>query len=229
MKLSIRWTHCCIVLGIAFATGSTRAEGTNTLVLDRLYEKYTVPEGKMAIPYLRLVGSQSVESFQKENVLAVDGVVGMKTWERLSDALQKRGVELKPRADAPIGFTITTVDDRHICLELSNRTASDILIQAGDSLYQSGPVRSAFIRISVKFSGEGDGRRFSGVGAIPLELKVPLHIKPHGSVKLLKSYRRIGSGATILTVSTVATQNENKVCLINGGPFLLKESVAFQD
>ena len=228
MKRSIQRTLFSIVLLCAFGVESLKAERTNIVILDKLHDKYTVPEGKMAVASLRLIGSTSIESFQKEHLLAADGVVGVKTWAKLSEALERKGVEVKPEDQSPITVTITQSGDQQICFELHNRTATNMVIQAGESLSENG-ARRGEIRISLKFSGESNDRRFHGVAALPIELKMPLRIQPHGSFKLLKSYRRLGVGATELRASVVASQNGNELFLLNVEPLTIKENIVFVD
>ena len=228
MKRSIQRTFFFVVLLCAFGVESLKAEVTNIVILDKLHDKYTVPEGKMAVACLRLIGSTSIESFQKEHLLATDGVVGVKTWAKLSEALESKGVEVKPDGQSPITITITQSGDQQICLEIHNRTATNLVIQAGESLSKSG-AHSSEIRISLKFSGESNDRRFHGVAALPVELKMPLRIQPNGSFKLHKSYRRLGPGATELRASVVASQNGNELCLLNVKPLTIKGNVEFVD
>lgn len=201
---------------------------TNVIVLDHPYEKYTVPEGVLATACLNAIGSQSVESFQQENSLFADGIVGPETWAKMSDALKKRGIAVRWEGGAQLAVKIFKSGNQQISLEVSNRTATTILIRARES-HDGGQGYGGYIRMQAKFSGKSGDRRFHGMDVIYAKTKMPISLKPYGNLKLPKTYQELGTGATEVSLSpTVATQNGNQILLLHAEPLLLNSNVKFE-
>ena len=217
-----------IAIMLLTMTSDLIAHGTNFIVIDRLHPRFTVKEGKLALACVRLIGLQSVEAFPKEHSLVTDGVVGPKTWDKLSAALLKRGIEIK-RTNLPITLSISAAENEQVCFEIHNGTTNDIVIQAGQRLNQSEAGKRLLIPVSVKFSRQKGDRWSNGSDTTTLSLDLPTHIQPQSSVKWVKSYRRTGNGATELRMSIVATENEKHIFLLEANPLLLKEDVRFPD
>lgn len=216
------------ILGIGFYSETATAGESNVIVLDKRYARYTVTNGRMGYAYVRLAGAQSVESFQNEHSLNVDGVIGKNTWNKLDETLRRKGIEVKLH-HPPIGLVITVAENKRICFEIQNRTTNHVIIKAGTSLYQRKLIGQLFIPVSVKVSGEDHGRLFDGPGKMILQLELPAHIAPLSSIRLFKSYREIGEGDTSIRVSMVGTEDEKHVFLLDTEPLFLRKNVVFLD
>jgi hypothetical protein len=223
MKQQLRTFPLVAWLVMSVATNIVTAAQTNFIVFDRLYEKYSVSEGRFAFAAMRLLEAQSVESFQRENSLIPDGVVGPTTWSKVSEALERKGSRFIKGNPSPLEIRIIADRDSHIGIEFHNASTMHFVIRVADSI---GPKRTG-IPLMIKVSG-GDGRRFSGRVAALIEFDNPLHIQPRSRLQLLKRYWDIGKGASECRISMVATENERTIFLLESEPLLLNRQVAFQ-
>jgi len=213
---------------IALCSNVLLAQETNTIVFCTLYDKYTLPEGKLALACVRLLGNVSVEAFQNEHSLDVDGIVGVKTWEKVLHLLQRKKIQIRDASASPIIIKTSAVG-RRVCFELCNRTPNYLLVQ-GYSLRGAGAATNRVsIPISAKFSGADGEKRFNGWDSTTWEINLPSQIAPFSGLKALKSWRHAGKGSTEIRVSMVVVENGNRIFPILGEPLLLDEHIVFAE
>jgi hypothetical protein len=191
-----------------------------TLVIHDPYTRFTVSDGELATACLRLLGSRSVEDFQKRNGLEVDGVVGQLTWSRLSRALMERQIRVLRQSDSRklIRLNLELQADE-LRLDITNLTDQQIAVHSFES-------NSIIVPVAVKYSGSNGGRQYHG--SAPFQFHGTASTLPPGKSMYLKTtVSRIGSGATELRVSIPVVLEDRTVFMLSAPPLSLDGNLRF--
>lgn len=202
------------------------AAPTNSVMSFPPYHRFTVPQGAAVLGCLTVLGYESVEGFQNAHGITADGIVGPLTWAAIEESLASRGFCFAG-CNGPVTLELSQVP-QGICVSLSNRTETVLLLKATDVQGAYGP--GFTVVLHCRYSGtDTGGRTFLSSKDIQAVMHHGLEIQEHGVIVTNISVVDFAAfdackvyAECVLASSNQISHVKSNTAIIPGGPALKK-------